>query len=471
MPERDEQAKICRAWGYTFEWNSLHQTSEQLHSMMLTYDKLVDDCLERLDEISPPNSVRSNDTEAFKTDGPKPKRDLYSLLRSHAKDDPKLQALWSEINTVPEWVNWDQIKRGQEVFFRYGHPILNVLSFQSLLGGMGAPRVVETLARTGGFSAHVVRRRLLETLQHILQVSYSLDSMKPGGEGHVSSVRVRLLHGSVRSRLLKLAKTKPEYYDVKKYGIPINDLDCIATINTFSTSVVWVGLPRLGIFLRDQEIDDYIALWRLVAFYMGTPTEPFKTTARARAMMESLSLSELDPTDTGKILAHNIIIGLENTAPTYASKEYMEAMARQLNGDELSDRLALPRPALYYQALVYGHCFVVMVSCYGLRALPQLDQRFIAFRRKLYYAIIMDKERGLGGESVFEFKYVPFYNRTTKLGERKATKPTQGGIETVAQAGLVAALAIIMGLLCGTVFGFKMLVPLVFPEIVAQRPY
>lgn len=233
------------------------------------------------------------------------------------------------------------------------------------------------MARTGGFSADVVRRRLLETLQHILQVSLSLDSIKPGGKGHVSSVRVRLLHASVRRRVLSLVKNRPEYYDIKKYGIPINDLDCIATIHTFSTSVVFLGLPRQGIFLRNQEIEDYIALWRLVAFYMGTPTDCFETTAQARAMMESLSVSEIDPTDTGRILAQNIILGLEYTAPTYASKEYLEAMARKLNGDELSDSLNLPRPSLYYQALVYGQCILVMAACYGLRVFPMLDQAII----------------------------------------------------------------------------------------------
>ncbi|KAB8276339.1 hypothetical protein BDV30DRAFT_224375 [Aspergillus minisclerotigenes] len=366
--QRSTNAKIYKCWGYTFEWiDGLHSPAEQLHSIMLNYDKLVDECLDRLDEISPPGSARTESTGS--TDTRTPKRDLYSLLEKHAKDDPKLDELWSEINTVPDWVDWEQIKRGQEVFFRYGTPILNVRR--------GSPRVVETLARTGGFSADVVRRRLLETLQHILQVSLSLDSIKPGGKGHVSSVRVRLLHASVRRRVLSLVKNRPEYYDIKKYGIPINDLDCIATIHTFSTSVVFLGLPRQGIFLRNQEIEDYIALWRLVAYYMGTPTDCFETTAQARAMMESLSVSEIDPTDTGRILAQNIILGLEYTAPTYASKEYLEAMARKLNGDELSDSLNLPRPSLYYQALVYGQCIMVMAACYGLRVFPMLDQAII----------------------------------------------------------------------------------------------
>jgi hypothetical protein len=38
-----------------------------------------------------------------------PKRDLYALLRDHASDDEKLGELWNEVNTVPHWVDWDQI--------------------------------------------------------------------------------------------------------------------------------------------------------------------------------------------------------------------------------------------------------------------------------------------------------------------------------------------------------------------------
>lgn len=36
------------------------------------------------------------------------------------------------------------------------------LTFQSLLGGMAAARVVETLARTGGFGVKVARHRMYE---------------------------------------------------------------------------------------------------------------------------------------------------------------------------------------------------------------------------------------------------------------------------------------------------------------------
>lgn len=148
-------------------------------------------------------------------------------MQDHAEDDEILGQLWREINTVPTWVDWEQIARGQDCFYRYGGPALSMyfsrfrslglsicatlegqvltsksssagLAFQSLLGGMGATRVVETLSRTGGFSTKVARHRLLETTQHILQCTKSLESIQRGGEGFKSTLRGTFFSLSVK---------------------------------------------------------------------------------------------------------------------------------------------------------------------------------------------------------------------------------------------------------------------------------
>ena len=121
-----------------------------------------------------------------------------------------------------------------------------------------------------------LQERLFETTQHILQCTRTLDGIKPGGEGFASSIRVRLLHAAVRQRILKLAEKRPSYFNVAEWGIPINDLDQIATIGTFSSTLIWLSFPRQGIFLRNQEVEDYLALWRYIAYLMGTPDEWFQ---------------------------------------------------------------------------------------------------------------------------------------------------------------------------------------------------
>ncbi|KAJ1338523.1 oxygenase MpaB family protein [Microdochium nivale] len=239
---------------------------------------------------------------------------------------------------------------------------------------MGSGRTVETLDRTGGFCAKVVKRRLLETTQHTLNVHKDIASIRPGGDGFVNSVQVRLLHASVRKRILEMAAARPGYYDVATYGVPVNDLDCIGTIHTFSTTVVWLGLPRQGIRVRDQEAADYIALWRYVAYIMGAPHECLATPRVARVMMESLLASEVNPTPSSAVLANNIIAGMAGTAPTYSSPGFMAAQSYWLNGEQLSSALRIPRPTLWYNALVLGQCMLFLMMAHLNRWFATVDE-------------------------------------------------------------------------------------------------
>ncbi|KAF2678667.1 hypothetical protein K458DRAFT_394718 [Lentithecium fluviatile CBS 122367] len=437
---RTENTKYC--WGYEFEWTDAHLTNEQAEPLKHSYDVLAEECLDCLNAISPPTNgalPRSNneqqsplkETEHEKEEVlPLPQRDLYALLRDHHESDHKLQKLWAEVNTVPPWVDWAQIERGQDVFYRYGGPALTGLTYQSLLGGMGAARVVETLARTGGFNTKVARRRLFETTQHILQCTKSLDSIKPGGAGHASSVRVRLLHAAVRQRIMKLANQRPSYFNVEEWGVPVNDLDQIATVGTFCATLIWVSFPRQGIFLREQEKEDYVALWRYIGYILGTPTEHFETTAKAKAIMESLLYNEVHPSDMSKILANNIIHSLEGQPPTYVSTDMLVASARWLNGNDLGDELGLPRVSFYYWSLMAGQCLFFMGLCYFYRAMPYLDRGHIDRLKRIFYTVIVDAKYGLAGiETTFDFKYVPEYETVTEMGKPTEIKLRSNNIE------------------------------------------
>lgn len=153
---RDENTRT--AWGYNFQLTSDHLTPEQIAPMKQSFDELGSEAFKRLDAISQaPHSQlprttsarfeeqsrgeRKKDPSEKNSPGKEeivtaPKRDLYIVLRDNAQDDLILGQLWTEAHTVPSWVNWDQVARGQDVFYRYGGPVLTGLAFQSLLGGM-----------------------------------------------------------------------------------------------------------------------------------------------------------------------------------------------------------------------------------------------------------------------------------------------------------------------------------------------
>ncbi|OHE99192.1 tat pathway signal sequence [Colletotrichum orchidophilum] len=396
-------------WDYWFKWTDEHLTSDDLRPMIYTYDELGAEALDRLDKVSPPVKPPAPGEKAGAPRDAKVHRDLYALLRDNADADEVLGKLWTEVNTIPPWVDWAQIERGQQVFLRYAGPAIFALTFQSLVGGMGGRRVVETLSRTGGFGVKVTRRRLLETFQHILQVTGDLPSIQPGGDGFASSIRVRLLHAAVRRRILLLAGQRPSYYDVAAYGVPVNDLDSIGTISTFSSTLLWIGLPRQGIFLTDREKEDYLALWRYVAHIMGTPTDAFASVSKARAMMESLLASEIQPSDTSRALANNVLSGLANQPPSHVSREFLAAETYWLNGAKLARALAVERPPLHYSLLILGQCLFFMFMCYSRRLFPSWDEsRNKNLQKALFNLTVHKPELGaLGKETTFEFKYIP----------------------------------------------------------------
>ncbi|KAK3946419.1 hypothetical protein QBC46DRAFT_369743 [Diplogelasinospora grovesii] len=289
---------------------------------------------------------------------------------------------------------------------------------------MGSRRVVETLTRTGGFGKHVTRRRLLETFQHILDVTRDLESVRPGGKGFASSIRVRFLHAAVRRRILQLAAENPAYYSVEEFGIPVNDLDSIGTVLTFSATLIWLGFPRQGIFLRSQEISDYLALWRWVGYILGAPTEPYLSSpAHAKAMMDSLIVSgEIAPTATSRTLANNIIAGLQGRPPMNASADFLRAEAYWLNGTELATALAIPKPPLYYTILVAGQCLFLMTLCYLKRSIPPWDEANIRRLRRLIHKITLDQFEDKK-EAAFEFRYIPNFGKITE-GDSGSTTTT-----------------------------------------------
>ena len=110
---RDENTRTC--WGYTFQLTDAHLTAEGSRPLRFSYDQLGEECLNILNEIDPPakseNGVLKDKSQpSGKPRTAKPKRDLYKLLEAHAGEHAKLQELWDQLNTVPDWVDWDQVR-------------------------------------------------------------------------------------------------------------------------------------------------------------------------------------------------------------------------------------------------------------------------------------------------------------------------------------------------------------------------
>ena len=107
--------EIHDVWGYKFRWTSKHLTEEQLKPLLFTYDTAGAEVLERLHNhrLTIGESVIAASL----------KKDMYETLESMAKskEDEIVNKFWKDVHTVPIWVDWDQIKRGQDVkLTKYG---------------------------------------------------------------------------------------------------------------------------------------------------------------------------------------------------------------------------------------------------------------------------------------------------------------------------------------------------------------
>ncbi|CAD6586807.1 MAG: hypothetical protein TREMPRED_004561 [Tremellales sp. Tagirdzhanova-0007] len=245
------------------------------------------------------------------------------------------------------------VAQGQAVFWRYSAQIFSALLHFSLAGGFSAVRVVNVMRETNyltGNAKEATYRRLLETTQAILD--YMNDLTPITGVGWKSAIRVRMLHSSVRARLLGKRGVKNEY-DEHVDGIPINQEDLLATLGSFAIAPLW-SLRRMKILLTEEEEEAYVAVWRHIGFYLGVSPSRLaqyyagpRPVSHASKLFTCITMHLFDTDNTGidhrLTSTFRLLSAVAGRPPRYTPISYHLAISRFLLGDGLADRLALPR--------------------------------------------------------------------------------------------------------------------------------
>ncbi len=180
-----------------------------------------------------------------------------------AIDDPpaSLRDLFADIETDPEWVDWDAVERGAKVFRRWGTAIFRFAGAVTL-AAYAESSVAKPLALTGAYAGGSTKHRFLETAAFWIAVSEP-GGLRPGGEGRASALRVRIMHVFVRQRL----KSHPEWKG-DAWGVPISQADALLTLLGGSV-VPGLGLHAMGYRTSRDEIRDAMHFWRYVGHLMG----------------------------------------------------------------------------------------------------------------------------------------------------------------------------------------------------------
>lgn len=196
------------------------------------------------------------------------REEFYTALE-HGVDDvdhpsPELLALFEQIHTDPEWLDWNLLDRGARVFRRYGkelYPYFGMATF----AGYRTPSVTKPLILTGAYTGNSALNRFWETCKHWTDISEP-DGMRRGNAGYATSLRVRLLHCMIRSRIV-LHKE----WDRPRLGMPISQYNMF---NTLMAGSMFPGqqLKAIGYRASDDDIVAMMHLWRYVGYLMGVDT-------------------------------------------------------------------------------------------------------------------------------------------------------------------------------------------------------
>lgn len=189
-------------------------------------------------------------------------------------------------------------------------------------------------------------------------------------------MRVRLLHSTVRNRILKLMEKDPAYFDAEKLGTPVNLRDAIHATSIFCCMPLFRQLPKIGVQPQPEETKDFLALFRYIAYVMATPDSYFDGPEQCKATMESIMLCEPEPTEASKAIGMNFVSAVQDYPGVNVSRPMIETGCRVLSGDELADKMGFPRANFIYFAAFKGWCTLLVVLTTLQQWIPAFD-RFV----------------------------------------------------------------------------------------------
>jgi hypothetical protein len=309
--------------------------------------------------------------------GPDAWRTFERGLRGEAIPDAPapVRELIDACARVPAWVDWPTCDRGGEVVMRAGPLGGAVLGSRSLVLGYASPGGNKPLVFSGRLKEQAGRR--LDETARFVQAVCRAGGMKPFAEGWQITLKVRLIHAQVRKMILASGR-----WDEAAWGLPANQHDLAGTTLLFSVSMI-DGLRKLGMRISAEEGGDYIHLWRWVGRTIGVDEDILPACeAEAMRLADVIEATMGEPDDDSRDLTRALFESAYERCKTPAHFRrarrhvmFGQTVCRALVGDELADKLAVPRTPIRY-ALPMMRRFVSGMERVT-RAVPAADRRAI----------------------------------------------------------------------------------------------
>ncbi|HEX8702339.1 MAG TPA: oxygenase MpaB family protein [Myxococcaceae bacterium] len=247
---------------------------------------------------------------------------------------PPLRDYFHQSGQLPPWADLRLVRQGEELFGRHGPHITAALFCASLPSCYAAVSIAQVLGLTARLETDPYRR-IVETTQLIVDVM-APGGLAEGGRGLRSVQKVRLMHAAVR-HLIRQRGT----WD-SSWGQPINQEDLVATLLTFSTTVLR-SLERMGCELTDEERRAYYHAWRVVGHVMGIDERLLPETPEEGARLQQVIERRLHGASAeGKALTRALLQLMEHVIPGNIFDGMPATLMRYLLGDETADLVSVP---------------------------------------------------------------------------------------------------------------------------------
>lgn len=212
---------------------------------------------------------------------------------------PVLTALFEELDHVPSWVDWREMRHASGRILRTG--MLTGLAFAAY----ALPHsYLATANKPLAFTGRLLRdtaRRYGRTVRFVME-SFLPDGLRRNADGFRMAVMVRMIHARVRLEILRTGR-----WDIARHGVPLNQAHTAMNSVFFSLYVV-DGLRRLGVRLNRRERHSVMLTWRYLNHLFGvSPEIGFRSESDARALAGVAFSLEFDPDDASRKLYRAMI--------------------------------------------------------------------------------------------------------------------------------------------------------------------
>ncbi len=253
-----------------------------------------------------------------------------------------LHNFFDDLEKKPVWFDPQALYPGYRAF--HAHSDLFIPAFFLVSVRSASTLIGKSFYASGRVLGGFGMRRIRQNTRHFIEIMLP-DALERQGDGWKLSVRIRLVH----ARLRRLIRDESDW-DESVYGAPLSSAHMALASANFSATML-SHAEILGAKLDEATRNGFMQAWRYASYLIGTPErllfegdyEKTLEFARIATLCEPPPNEESAAVANAMISVLPLIAGKTGFAEQEAMVRHVCRVSRAVLGDELSDKLSLPK--------------------------------------------------------------------------------------------------------------------------------